>query len=316
MAAETFLVTGCAGFIGGHTLDRLVASGMDVIGLDDFSTGSRGNMAASWGRFAFIEGSVCDRAVVRQALKGVTRVIHLASVPSVPRSIEDPMESAHASVIGTVALLDEARRAGVRRVVQAASSSAYGDNPILPREESQRPAPLSPYAAAKLAQEHYLSAFHKCYGLDGISLRYFNVFGPRQNPESRYAAVIPKFIARMRAGQPPVIYGDGEQTRDFTYIDNVVDANIAAALAEGPLGGEAANIGGGRGHSLNELAARLNGLLGTSLTPLYEQARPGDVRDSLADVSKANRLFGYRPSVDFAEGLRRTVAAFDARKNT
>ncbi len=302
-----FLLTGCAGFIGGHTLDRLVNAGYAVTGLDDFSTGSRANMDASWGKFTFIEGSVCDRQAVRRALAGVTRVIHLASVPSVPRSLEDPLESAQASVIGTVTLLDEARKAGVARVVQAASSSAYGDNDALPREEGLPPSPMSPYAAAKLAQEYYLAAFCRCYGMDGASLRYFNVFGPRQTPESRYAAVIPKFIAAMLAGGRPAIYGDGEQTRDFTYIDNVVDANVNAALAEGRLGGATVNIGAGGSYSLNELVARLNRILGTALEPVYAAARPGDVRDSKADITRAKRLFGYAPAIDFEEGLRRTA---------
>lgn len=310
MAQEKFLVTGCAGFIGGHTLDRLVDDGHEVTGLDDLSTGSQDNMEASRGRFEYIEGSVRDRDTVRRALRGVTRVIHLASVPSVPRSVDDPLESAMASVIGTVTLLNEARRAGVKRVVQAASSSAYGDSPVLPREETQLPRPMSPYAVAKLTQEYYLSAFFKCYGLDGLSLRYFNVFGPRQSPRSKYAAVIPKFIAMMMEGKRPVIYGDGEQTRDFTYIDNVVDANVGAALAAGEMGGETVNIGAGGGYSLNDLAARLGTILNTDLKPVYEPARAGDVRDSMADVSKAKRLFGYVPAVDFAEGLRRTVESF------
>ena len=312
MVRDKFLITGCAGFIGGHTVDRLVDNGFDVTGLDDLSTGSPANMAASEGRFTFIEGSVCDRDAVRRALEGVTRVIHLASVPSVPRSVDAPLESAMASVVGTVTLLDEARKSGVKRVVQAASSSAYGDNPLLPRRETQLPCPMSPYAVAKLTQEYYLSAFCKCYGLDGASLRYFNVFGPRQSPYSKYAAVIPKFITMMMEGQPPVIYGDGEQTRDFTYIDNVVDANVGAALASGSLGGETVNIGAGGGYSLNDLAARLNAILRTSLEPVHEPVRAGDVRDSMADVSKANKLFGYVPAVDFAEGLRRTVKSFQA----
>lgn len=305
---EKILVTGCAGFIGGHTVDRLVRDGRDVVGLDNFSTGRQSNMAESWGKFAFLEGSVCDPAAVRAALEGVTRVIHLAAVPSVPRSVENPMESAEASVIGTVTLLTEARRAGVRRIVQAASSSAYGDSPLLPREESQAPRPMSPYAVAKLAQEYYLSAFSKCYGMDGISLRYFNIFGPRQNPESKYAAVIPKFIKTMRAGGRPVIFGDGEQTRDFTYIENAVEANVRAAFADGTFGGVTVNIGAGGSNSLNTLVARLNEFLGTNITPEYRNPRPGDVRDSRASIEKATRLFGYRPSVDFAEGLRRMCA--------
>lgn len=292
-------------------LDRLVALGCDVIGVDDFSTGSPANMAAALGRFRFIEGSICDPAVAAEAVRGVHRVVHLASVPSVPRSVEQPLESAHASVIGTVTLLDAARKAGVRRVVQAASSSAYGDSDVLPRVETLMPSPMSPYAVAKLTQEFYASAFQKCYGLDTVSLRYFNVFGPRQSPDSMYAAVIPKFISLIRAGKSPEIYGDGEQTRDFTYIDNVVDANIRAALCPEPLRGEVANIGAGRGYTLNAMLAMLNRVMGSDARPTYLPPRAGDVRDSLADIDKARRLFGYEPAVDLQDGLERTVRFFE-----
>lgn len=291
-------------------MDRLVGMGLDVTGVDDLSTGSRVNMDASWGKFRFIEGSLCDPAVAAEAVRGVERIIHLASVPSVPRSVAEPLESANASIIGTVTLLDAARKAGVGRVIQAASSSAYGDSDLLPREESQLPSPMSPYAVAKLAQEYYASAFCKCYGLDAVSLRYFNVFGPRQSPESLYAAVIPKFISLMLQGRRPEIYGDGAQTRDFTYIDNVVDANIQAAFCPTPLGGETVNIGAGAAHNLIDLVERLNAILGTNLPPVHLPPRTGDVKDSLADVKKARRLFGYAPAIDFAEGLARTVRAF------
>ncbi|MCD8138566.1 MAG: GDP-mannose 4,6-dehydratase [Planctomycetaceae bacterium] len=310
MKTRHFLLTGCAGFIGGHMLDRLLADGHTVTGLDDLSTGSAANMEAARGRFTLIEGSVCDPKAVARALEGVTHIIHLASVPSVPRSVAEPLESATASIIGTVTLFDAARRSGVERIVQAASSSAYGDNPALPKQEGQMPRPMSPYAVAKLTQEYYGFAFGKCYGLDVVSLRYFNVFGPRQNPHSMYAAVIPKFITMMKRGERPVVYGDGEQTRDFTYIDNVVEANVRAALSPNPMRGAVANIGGGSGHSLNHLVALLNDLLGTSLEAVYEPPRVGDVKNSLADVAKARELFGYEASVDFAEGVKRTVASF------
>lgn len=313
MEKTRFLLTGCAGFIGGHMLDRLVNDGYAVTGLDDISTGSLDNMAASRGKFTFIEGSVCDPATVDKALDGVTHIIHLASVPSVPRSVENPLESAMASIIGTVTLLDRVRRAAVRRVVQAASSSAYGDSEVLPRVETLTPSPMSPYAVAKMTQEYYGAAFFKCYALDVISLRYFNVFGPRQSPDSQYAAVIPKFIKMMRSGHRPVIFGDGQQTRDFTYIDNVVEANLRAALAEGPMQGAVANVGAGRGHSLNDLVDRLNAVLGTAIEPEYAPIRTGDVRDSLADVERARQLFGYEVLVDLEEGLRRTAAFFDHR---
>lgn len=307
-----FLVTGCAGFIGGHTVDRLLAMGHEVVGLDDFSTGSRDNMAAAWGKFRFIEGDVCDSAAVAEAAAGVDFVIHLASVPSVPRSVTNPLESARASVMGTVSLLDAARRAGVRRVVQASSSSVYGDSDVLPRVETLAPSPMSPYAAAKLTQETYAAVFCKCYGLDTVSLRYFNVFGPRQNPDSEYAAVIPKFIRLMRNGQAPEIFGDGGQTRDFTYIDNVVAANIGAALSENAMRGEAVNVGTGVSASLNDLVERLNAILKTRFTPIYRPDRAGDVRDSLANIAKADRLFGYVPAVSFEDGLRRTARSFES----
>ena len=206
-------------------------------------------------------------------------------------------------------MLDAARKAGARRVVQAASSSAYGDSPRLPRSEDDLPRPLSPYAAAKLAQEHYVRAFSRSYGLDGVSLRYFNVFGPGQNPEGAYAAVIPKFVLAMAAGARPVIYGDGKQTRDFTYVDNVVEANLRAALNPGPLRGETVNAGSGLGLSLLELVRHLNEILGTSLEPIHASPRPGDVKDSLADLAKAAELLGYAPIVGFREGLERTVHA-------
>lgn len=305
-----FLVTGCAGFIGGHMIDRLIALGYDVVGVDDLSTGSRKNMAASWGGFTFIEGSVADPAVAKQAVAGVDRVIHLASIPSVPRSLENPLESVHASIIGTVTLLDAARGAGVKRVVQASSSSVYGDTPTLPKVETMLPSPISPYAVAKLTQEYYALSFCRCYGLDAVSLRYFNVFGPRQPPDSLYSAVIPRFIAMMRRGEAPTIYGDGGQTRDFTYIDNVVQANLKAALAPSPLAGAAVNVGVGAAHSLLELVDSLNAVLGADIAPVHRGARPGDVLHSTADIAKASALFGYVPEVNFEEGLRRTAAYF------
>ncbi len=307
MPQERFLVTGCAGFIGGHMLEHLIEAGFETVGIDDFSTGSPDNLTPARGRFRFIEGSVADRERVREALEGVTRVIHLASVPSVPRSVDNPLESALASVIGTVTLLDECVKAGVKRVVQSTSSSAYGDNTTLPRVETLTPRPMSPYAVAKATQEHYARVFSRCYGLDTASLRYFNIFGPRQNPNSKYAAVIPKFITEMRAGRRPVIFGDGLQTRDFTFIENALHANTKAALSPENLNGEVFNVGAGKAHSLNDLVGNLNRLLGTDITPQYAPPRTGDVRDSLADVSKAKQGFGYQPRVDFLEGLRRTA---------
>ncbi len=310
MPQERFLVTGCAGFIGGHMLEHLVEAGYETVGIDDFSTGSPDNLAPTRGRVRFLEGSVADRKLVKEALQGVTRVIHLASVPSVPRSVENPLESAQASVIGTVTLLDECVKAGVKRVVQSTSSSAYGDNTELPRVETLTPRPLSPYAVAKATQEHYARVFSRCYGLDTASLRYCKIVGPRQNPNSKYAAVIPKFITEMRAGRPPVIFGDGLQTRDFTFIENALHANVKAALCPADLNGEVFNVGAGKAHSLNDLVDNLNLLLGTDLKPRYAPIRTGDIRDSLADVSKALNGFGYEPRVDFREGLRRTAEFF------
>ncbi len=310
MKKRRFLVTGCAGFIGSHTVDRLLALGHDVTGVDNFSTGAPDALRPSLDRIRFLEGGLQDAALAARAVEGADFVIHLASVPSVPRSVEDPLESAHNSILATVALLDAARKAGVRRVVQAASSSAYGETPTLPKTESMPPSPRSPYAAAKLAQEYYGAVFASCYALDTIALRYFNVFGPRQNPDSPYAAVIPKCIARMLAGRRPQLYGDGEQTRDFTYIDNVVSANIDAALWPEAFGGAVVNIGCGRAASLNDLVAELNRLLKTDLPPEYLPPRAGDILHSLADIRKAERLFGYAPKIGFAEGVARTVAWF------
>jgi UDP-glucose 4-epimerase len=313
MQKERFLVTGCAGFIGRHTVRRLLADGHPVRGIDDFSTGDRQGWKESPPDFEFIEGSVCDQGKAEAAVAGIDRIIHLASIPSVPRSLENPRESAMSSVIGTVTLFDAAARAGVRRIVQASSSSAYGDSPVFPRIESDSPRPLSPYAAAKLAQEHYAAAFAKCRGLDSASLRYFNVFGPGQNPNGPYAAVIPKFMRLMASGKRPEIYGDGKQTRDFTYVDDVVAATIGASLVSRPLNGETINVGSGKGRSLNELIARLNEILGTCLEPLYAPPRTGDVRDSFADIAKAGRLLGYLPSVPFREGLERAAGSMLGR---
>ena len=313
MSEEVFLVTGCAGFIGGHMLEYLVAAGNKVVGIDDFSTGSPDNMRGVEGKFTFMEGSLCEPALAAKAVAGVDRVIHLASVPSVPRSVQAPLESANASIIATVTLLDAARKAGVKRVVQASSSSVYGDSKILPRVESTPPDPLSPYAVAKLTQEYYARVFFRCYGLDTISLRYFNVFGPRQNQDSAYAAVIPKFATSMLRGEQPVIFGDGRQTRDFTYVGNVVEANYRAAVAPGTMGGEAANVGSGGGIDLNQLVVLLNKYLGTDIAPVLSGPRTGDVLHSSADTSKARDLFGLQPRISFETGLETTVRYYAER---
>jgi len=235
-------------------------------------------------------------------------VFHQAAIPSVPRSVANPWECNYHNVTGTLAVLLAARETGVRRVVYAASSSAYGDTPTLPKVESMPARPLSPYALAKYTGEEYCRIFHSVYGLETISLRYFNIFGPRQNPASQYAAVVPKFINRMLSGQPPVIYGDGTQSRDFTYVENAVSANLLAARAPAEACGRVFNIACGRRLDLNALAEALNGILGTQLTPVYESGRMGDVKHSLADIREAGRWLDYQPRVDLEEGLRRTVA--------
>ncbi len=308
MAGERFLVTGCAGFIGGHMLDMLVKRGCEVTGVDDFSTGNRSNLASALPHIRFIEGDLSDPAVAEDAVAGVQYVVHLASIPSVPRSLANPVASAQSSVMSTVSLLEAARKAGVRRVVQSSSSSVYGDaGSDGPKVESFAPNPLTPYAVAKLAQEYYARVFALCHELDTISLRYFNVFGPRQNPNGQYAAVIPKFITEMLAGRRPVIFGDGSQTRDFTYVDNVVEANYRAALSGGHFRGISANAAGGGSVSLNDLVRMLNELLGTDLPPVHADRRPGDILHSFADSWLAGSLFGYETHVRLTEGLRRTV---------
>ncbi|MDR0363168.1 MAG: SDR family oxidoreductase [Planctomycetota bacterium] len=308
MPRERILVTGCAGFIGGYMLERLVGDGFDVVGVDDFSTGRRENMPPREGKIHFIEGSLCDAAVAARSVEGVDRIVHLAAVPSVPRSVENPGESVKASIMATVTLLDAARKAGVKRVVQASSSSAYGDSPTLPKVESMPPNPLSPYAASKLGQEYFGKVFSATYGLDTASLRYFNVFGPRQNPDSQYAAVIPKFVKTLVAGEAPTIFGDGLTTRDFTYIDNVVEGNMLALLHPGRLNGEVMNCACGNRVSLNDLVLKLNTLLGLDVPARYAPARPGEVKHSQAGIGKIAELLGFKPIVDFDEGLRRTVA--------
>lgn len=305
-----FLVTGCAGFIGGHMVEHLLAEGHAVMGVDDLSTGKIENMAACQGKFEFVEGNLCDPAVAAKALDGATHVIHLASIPSVPRSIDDPLENMHSSVTSTVTLFVEAAKRGVKRVVQASSSAVYGDSEALPKTEDMLPEALSPYAAAKMAQEHYGTAFAKSLGLDVASLRYFNVFGPRQDPNSEYSAVIPKFITMMLAGKTPTIFGDGEQTRDFIYVGNVVAANLAAALHPEPVMGGAFNVATAESINLNSLAKRIACALDVDIEAKHGPGRSGEVKHSVADIGKIARVLGYAPAIDFDEGLRRTIAFF------
>jgi len=307
------LVTGGAGFIGSHLATRLVEDGHAVRVIDNLSTGSRANIAHLAGRIEFIDGDVCDPRFVRLAVDGVDTVFHQSALASVPRSIEDPLRTHTACVTGTLALLNAARKAGVRRVVYAASCSAYGDQPELPKHELQAPSPLSPYAAAKLAGEHYLRAFANCFDIETVCLRYFNVFGPQQDPDSPYSAVIPQFVKALLMKERPVVHGDGTQSRDFTYVDNVVEANLLAARAEG-ISGKVYNIASGRSYSLLDLLSTLSQLLECPCEPEFAAPRTGDVQHSWADISAARRDLGYEVTVNFHEGLRRTVEAYMAEE--
>lgn len=309
---STILVTGGAGFIGSHISTALLAKGHTVRVLDNFSTGYESNLAAIRDRIELNRADLCDLDAVRKAVEGVEVVFHQAALASVPRSVEDPLATHHACVTGTVNLLNSARKAGVRRVVYAASSSAYGDSAWSSKREADMPSPLSPYAAAKLAAEQYCQAFFHSYGLETVCIRYFNVFGPRQDPNGAYAAVIPKFICSMLGGDRPTIFGDGLQSRDFTYIDNVVAGNLLASEAKN-VGGRVFNVAAGRSFSLLDLVAELNVVLGTKFEPRFEAARVGDVRDSLADISAAGRDLNYEPNTGFREGLRKTVEFYRGR---
>jgi len=305
------LVTGGAGFIGSHIVRRLLAEGFAVRVLDDCSTGKLANLAEVAERIEFVCGDICDMPTVQRCMRDVELVFHLAARASVPRSVEEPLPAHQINVTGTVNLLIAARDVGVRRFIYSASSSAYGDTPVMPKTVDMRPQPLSPYAVSKLAAEYYCSCWTHVYGLPTISLRYFNVFGPRQDPNSPYAAVIPAFLSRMLRGQPPIVYGDGEQSRDFCYIDNVVEANLLAAHAR-DLHGEVVNIACGQRTTLNEIIREINRLLGTNIAAQYAPPRKGDVRHSLADISTAQKLLGYRPQVMFSEGLQRSLEWYKA----
>jgi len=306
----TCLVTGGAGFIGSHVAEALVKRGDTVSVLDDFSTGRRENLAGFSDRITLIEGDLNDPDALGRAMAGAEVVFHVAALPSVPRSVADPVGSNRACVDGTVAVLWAAKENGVRRVVYSASSSAYGDSPDFPRVETQRPEPLSPYAVAKLAGEHYCRAFWECYGLETVSVRYFNVFGPRQDPNSQYAAAIPLFINAILEDRSPTVFGDGEQSRDFTYIDNVVRANLLAAEARTEACGKVFNVACGQSVTVNDVIARVNAILGKNIPSQFAPPRPGDVRHSNADISRARDLLGFEPGVSFDEGLRRTVEYF------
>jgi nucleoside-diphosphate-sugar epimerase len=298
-----YLVTGGAGFIGSHLCEELLRRGHQVRVSDDLSTGKRGNLQKG---VEFVEGDLADLATARRVVEGCHYVLHQAAIPPVPRSVKDPLTSHRANVDATVNMLIAARDAGVKRLVFAGSSSAYGDTPTLPKREDMPNGPLSPYALQKVIGEQYLQMFTKLYGLETVTIRYFNVFGPRQDPSSPYSGVISVFATALLDGRSPKIYGDGEQTRDFTYVANVVDGVLRACEAPG-VSGEIINVATGGRISLNQLFRTMRELIGGSIEPSYSDPRPGDVRDSQADISKARRLLGYEPTVSFEEGLRRTV---------
>ena len=302
------LVTGIAGFIGSSIARALLAQGDEVRGIDNFATGNRENIAEILGQVDFREADLLDLDAMHDACRGVDYIFHEAALPSVPKSILNPLASNQANVDGTMHLLIAARDAKVKRVVYAASSSAYGDTPTLPKREDMQPRPISPYAVAKLTGEHYMASFYRCYGLETVSLRYFNIFGPRQDPSSPYSGVLAKFITQMLNGEQPTILGDGTQSRDFTYIDNAVHANLLAAQAPAAeAAGRVFNVATGQRADLNETFQLLKTITGFKGEAKYGPARAGDVKHSLADLSLAEQHLGYRPKVNFEEGLRRTV---------
>ncbi len=304
----THLITGVAGFIGSSIARALLERGEQVRGVDNFATGKRGNIAEIAGRIEFREADILDLEAMKRACAGVDVVYHQAAIPSVPKSVLDPLGSNQANVDGTVNVLIAARDAKVRRVVYAASSSAYGDTPTLPKHEQMTPNPISPYAVAKLASEYYMISFYRCYGLETVCLRYFNIFGPRQDPTSPYSGVLAKFITQMLRGEQPTIFGEGGQSRDFTYIDNAVSANLLAAQAPAAkVAGKVFNVATGTRADLNETFEILKKLTGYSGTVKHASEREGDIKHSLADITLARQGLGYEPKVNFEEGLKRTV---------
>jgi UDP-glucose 4-epimerase len=304
-----YLVTGGAGFIGSNIVETLIEKGEKVRAVDNFSTGKKENIAPFMERIEFMEADILDMKAMKDACNGIDYVLHQAALPSVPRSVTDPISSNRTNVDGTVNILWAAKEAGVKRVVYASSSSAYGNTPILPKKEDMPADPLSPYAISKYTGELYAKIFYQIYGLSTVSLRYFNVFGPRQDPGSQYAAVIPKFINSLMTNSPPVVFGDGEQSRDFTFVKNVVDANILAAHAE-EASGHVFNIACGKRITLNQLVKKLKGILSSPMEPIYTDPRPGDVKHSLADISNAEQILNYKPAYKLEEGLQKTVEWF------
>src|SRR5262249_20092714 len=306
MANKSYLVTGGAGFIGSHIAERLVRDGHHVRVIDNLVSGNEANLDPIKNDVEFIRDDIRNLSALERAMRGVEIVFHEAALGSVPRSVADPLTTHEVNITGTLNVLLAARGSGVRRVVYASSSSVYGETLELPKRESMTPNPVSPYALSKLAGENYISVFKRVYGFDAVALRYFNIFGPRQDPESQYAAVIPRFVTALLEGRSPTVYGDGHQSRDFTYIENVVEANLSASEAEG-VSGEAFNVACGGRYSLLELLAMLRDILGTKIDAVHEPERAGDVRDSQASIDAARRGFGYAVKISFEEGLRRTV---------
>ncbi len=308
---ERMLVTGGAGFIGSHLVEALLREGFPVRVVDNLSTGHRSNLSQVEGHYEWIEGDLANFDLCRQAVQGVACVFHEAAIPSVPRSVSEPISSHASGPTATLNMLEAARQAAVQRFIFAASSSAYGESSDLPKHEDMLPQPLSPYAAGKLASEAYVFVYARTMGLDGTSLRYFNIFGPRQDPSSPYSGVISLFAKQMSQGLRPTIYGDGNQTRDFTYVANAVAANLAALRHPQPLGGAVYNVGTGRRTSLLDLVAAINSNLGTNLGPEFRPVRAGDIRDSQASLDRIQQVLNYQPIVDFKEGLKRTLESLE-----
>lgn len=309
---KSYLVTGGAGFIGSHIAEELAKGGAEVRVIDNFLTGKKENLAPFLDKIEFIEGDIRDLKTCQRAVDGVDFILHQAALPSVPRSIENPLLTSEINITGTLNLLLVASLAKVQKFVFASSSSIYGNDPQLPKKEEMRAEPLSPYALTKLVGEMYSQVFSQIYGLSTVCLRYFNVFGPRQDPFSQYAAVIPNFIVKMLRDERPIIFGDGEQSRDFTYVSNVVEANLMAAKAQ-DVSGEIINIAYGERTTVNSLAAKINQILKKDIRPSHDETRPGDVRHSYADMSKAEKMLKYSPKVSFSEGLEKTIRWFKER---
>jgi UDP-N-acetylglucosamine/UDP-N-acetyl-alpha-D-glucosaminouronate 4-epimerase len=309
-----YLVTGGAGFIGSNTVDELVRRGHSVVVLDDLSSGKEENLSDVRNKITFIKGSITDIEVVRKAMHEAEYVLHLAARTSVPRSVKDPIETNKINIDGTLNVLVAAKELKVKRVVFAASSSAYGETPTLPKVETMQPQPISPYGVTKYVGELYGQTFGRCYGLENVSLRYFNIFGPRQDPSSPYSGVLAKFCTAFLEESQPVVFGDGEQTRDFTYVDNAVQANLLACEAPN-VSGKVLNVGCGTRTSLNEVLRALGKITGKTLEPKYEPPRDGDIRDSLADISQAKEFLGYNPQVSFEDGLSRTLEWYRASQS-